>query len=145
MFEIAAGTHQETVLYSFGANSTDGENPTAQLISDAAGNLFGATLNGGAFGYGTLFEISAATHQEIVLYSFGANKAEGTFPTSLISDAQGNLYGTTANGGANGQGTVFELSNTGFVVPETSSLLLAACGLAAFSVPIFKRLKGATK
>ena len=42
-------------------------------------------------------------------------------------------------------GTVFELSNTGFVVPETSSLLLAAFGLMAFVVPCIKRLHGATE
>ena len=62
---------------------------------------------------------------------------------SLISDAQGNLYGTAIGAGkyyGGGGGTVFELSNTGFGDDETSSLLLAACGLLAFAVPCIKRV-----
>jgi uncharacterized repeat protein (TIGR03803 family) len=70
----------------------------------------------------------------------------GAEPNNLIADSEGNLYGTTYSGGTNDEGTVFEIANTGFyVVPETSSLLLAAMGLLAFAVPILKRVKGTTK
>ena len=54
VFEIAAGTHEETVLYSFGnglgSNNTDGTVPLSNLIMDAAGNLYGTTSLGGACG-----------------------------------------------------------------------------------------------
>ena len=111
VFEIAAGTNAETVLYTFGANSTDGQQPEGSLISDAAGNLYGTTKWGGAYGAGTVFEIAAGTHTESVLYSFGANSTDGQLPLAgLNRDAQGNLYGTTSQGGASGAGTVFEIA-----------------------------------
>jgi uncharacterized repeat protein (TIGR03803 family) len=46
----------ETLLYSF-ANSPDGAFPIGSLIFDAAGNLYGTTEQGGAYGYGTVFKI----------------------------------------------------------------------------------------
>ncbi len=107
VFKIgASGT--ETILYSFGANATDGQAPFGGLIMDSAGNLYGTTEGGGAHSNsGTVFKISASG-TETVLYSFGANAADGQYPTaSLIMDSAGNLYGTTTAGGANGWGTVF--------------------------------------
>jgi uncharacterized repeat protein (TIGR03803 family) len=46
------------VLYSFNENGTDGEDPYAGLIFDAAGNLYGTTSEGGAYGGGTVFEFT---------------------------------------------------------------------------------------
>ncbi len=98
----------ETILYSFGANATDGQAPFQGLIMDSAGNLYGTTEGGGAHSNsGTVFKISASG-TETVLYSFGANATDGQYPTAgLIMDSAGNLYGTTTAGGANGWGTVF--------------------------------------
>jgi uncharacterized repeat protein (TIGR03803 family) len=109
VFKISAlGT--ETVLHSFGANSTDGVQPSAGLIMDSAGDLFGTTRFGGAYGNGTVFKISAAG-TESVLYSFGANSTDGWDPYGgLIMDSAGNLYGTTWGGGANSDGTVFKIN-----------------------------------
>jgi uncharacterized repeat protein (TIGR03803 family) len=111
---------QEITLYSFkGSNSSDGSVPVGGLIFDSAGNLYGTTNSGGSVGapydiYGTVFELSPGTGgnwTEKVLYSFGATGADGIQPTAgLIFDSAGNLYGTTRLGGANGNGTVFELS-----------------------------------
>ena len=153
VFEIAAGTHEESVLCSFGSSSTDGFNPFAGLISDAAGNLYGTTEAGGLYNEGTIFKIAAVTHVETILYSFSGGIDGGhPFASSLISDTFGNLYGTTTAGGntnidlqngETGDGTVFELSNTGFVVPETSSLLLAAMGMMAFAASCVKRMRAA--
>ncbi|MGA7339780.1 MAG: choice-of-anchor tandem repeat GloVer-containing protein [Terracidiphilus sp.] len=101
----AAGT--ETVLYSFGASATDAQFPSAGLIMDSAGNLYGTTVWGGANGYGTVYKIDAAG-TETVLYSFGASSTDGSLPNgSLIMDSAGNLYGTTDSGGAYGMGTVY--------------------------------------
>jgi uncharacterized repeat protein (TIGR03803 family) len=53
------GTWKETVVHSFG-NGTDGSTPDAGLIMDASGNLYGTTNAGGAYGYGTVFEVMLA-------------------------------------------------------------------------------------
>lgn len=101
-----------TVLHSF-TGGTDGGNPDAALIQDAKGNLYGTTSGYDAgSGYGTVFEVSLKGTQR-VLHVFdvtnGFNPIGG-----LVSDAQGNLYGTTADGGSGncsqGCGVVFELA-----------------------------------
>jgi len=101
----------ETVLYSF-RGGADGEYPSAGLVRDAAGNLYGTTNSGGASGDGIVFKISPAG-KETVLHSFKGGK-DGEYPyASVIRDAAGNLYGTTYGGGASGWGTVFEINPTG--------------------------------
>lgn len=98
----------EVVLHSF-TGGADGANPDGFLVLDKAGNLYGTTTAGGAFGAGTVFEV-AGPGKEKVLYSF-AGKTDGADPEAgLAMDASGNLYGTTIAGGANGNGTVFKLT-----------------------------------
>ena len=127
VFELApppaGGTEwTETVLYSFcsQAGCTDGNAPAAGLLLDASGNLYGTTSAGGANGGGAVFELAPPAAgqtewSETVLYSFcsqgGKSCTDGDGPLAdLITDAVGNLYGTTAYGGAQGGGTVFELT-----------------------------------
>ncbi len=108
VFELVAGTGgtwTEKVLYSFGASTTDGVEPGyGRLTFDAKGNLYGTTLKGGANGVGTVFELVAGaggTWTEKVLYNFGAGSTDAASPYSGVTfDAAGNIYGTTANGGA---------------------------------------------
>lgn len=57
VFEIAAGTHTETVLYAFGCAGAAGSTPNNRLLMDGAGNLYGSTEYGGAAGNGTVYEI----------------------------------------------------------------------------------------
>ena len=116
------GAYTEKVLYNFGASGTDAALPNASLVMDSKGNLYGTSIAGGAIGQGTVFELSPGTGgawTEKVIYSFGLTTTDGEVPTSsLIFDSDGNLYGTTEQGGANtawaagsgGWGTVFELS-----------------------------------
>ena len=107
-----AGAQTETALYSF-TGTPDGANPYySTLVRDSAGDLYGTTLNGGANGLGSVFELTA-TGTEKVLYSF-AGSPDGANPyAGLVMDKNGNLYGTTAAGGADSYGTVFELTATG--------------------------------
>ncbi len=107
----------EKLLWSFSQNGTDGYNPQSPLTMDAAGNLYGTNLFGGAFNYGIVFELSptpSGTWTETILHSFNNDGTDGFFagPGGVIFDAAGNLYGTTGNGGsgANARGTVFEMS-----------------------------------
>jgi len=110
VFKIDTQAH-ETVLYSF-RGGADGEYPSAGLVRDAAGNLYGTTNSGGSSGGGIVFKISSAG-KETVLHSFKGGK-DGEYPyASVIRDAAGNLYGTTYGGGASGWGTVFEIDPTG--------------------------------
>jgi uncharacterized repeat protein (TIGR03803 family) len=106
----------ETVLHDF-IGGTDGANPEGSLVRDAAGRLYGTTFAGGASNAGTVFEVTRYG-KETVLYSF-AGGTDGANPIAgLTRDKAGNLYGTTTAGGANGNGTVFELSNKGGVWTE---------------------------
>jgi uncharacterized repeat protein (TIGR03803 family) len=110
----------ESVLYSFctQTNCADGADPQGNLVEDSAGNFYGTTAEGGAYGWGTVFEITPSGAENI-LYNFCSQPdcADGSFPTSgLIIDQFGNLYGTTASGGSycsGGCGTVYELSPSG--------------------------------
>jgi uncharacterized repeat protein (TIGR03803 family) len=99
----------QTVLYNF-TGGTDGANPEASLVRDAAGNLYGTTIAGGASGAGTVFKVTGKG-KETVLYSF-TGEADGAKPeAALATDAAGNLFGTTTAGGSNGNGTVFKLTH----------------------------------
>jgi uncharacterized repeat protein (TIGR03803 family) len=101
------------VLHGF--DGKDGANPVAGLIRDAAGNFYGTTSKGGAFGLGTVFRLTSGT--ETVLHSFTGG-SDGKNPSSgLVLDAAGNLYGATPSGGASGYGTVFKLASGAGVGP----------------------------
>jgi len=117
-----SGGWTETGIVSF--NSKNGNYPESALIMDSAGNLYGTTDWGGEYGEGTVFELSPTSGgwTEKVIHNFKRSKEDGENPAlgSLVMDAAGNLYGTTAGGGANedpvcqyGCGTVFEVSPTG--------------------------------
>ncbi len=120
VFEVKAGSDVVTTLATF--DNSNGSEPFAGLIVDAAGDLFGTTVKGGANGDGTVFEVKAGSGVVTVLASFDGNN--GTQPyAGLVADAAGDLYGVTSQGGANGDGTVFELTNTGFVTASASCFL----------------------
>jgi uncharacterized repeat protein (TIGR03803 family) len=108
------------VLHSFAGPPTDGDFPTADLLRDAAGNLYGTTPYGydssACFGdvepCGVVFKLSP-TGTETILHSFTV-RGEGYSPLAgLVRDAAGNLYGSTSYGGPNDSGVIFKLSPTG--------------------------------
>jgi hypothetical protein len=118
-----------TVLVSFNGAYGYGETPYGGLISDAAGDLFGTTTGGGGTNgyccFGTVFEIpktSTGYGTLITLVSFNGANGAGPYD-GLISDAAGDLFGTTTGGGgvAYSVGTVFEIpkTSTGYGTPIT--------------------------
>jgi uncharacterized repeat protein (TIGR03803 family) len=113
----ASGGWAETVLYTF-TGGADGRQPTARLLLDAAGNLYGTTLLGGNIGSnctsgcGTVFKLTQGSSgwTESVVYAFAGGN-DGVSPyDGLTADASGNLYGTTSAGGSSASGTVFKLT-----------------------------------
>jgi uncharacterized repeat protein (TIGR03803 family) len=122
IFAPSLSAQTEQTIYSF-TGTTDGRNPLSSLVMDAAGNLFGTTFVGGAYGAGEVFELtphSAGGWSESVIYSFtgGADGADPYF-ADVIFDASGNLYGTTVGGGSYNLGTVFKLTPTASGWSET--------------------------
>jgi len=131
VFEITpnGSSYNYTTVHNFSAG-TDGRYPLAGLMQDANGNIWGTTSEGGAntqctpggIGCGTVFEIAADGTYSVV-YSFGANSSDGTYPASrLMQDRNGNIWGTTQQGGGGncttglyggGCGTVFEIAADG--------------------------------
>jgi uncharacterized repeat protein (TIGR03803 family) len=128
-------TGTETVLHSFAGFDTDGAGPNG-LIRDTAGNFYGITGIGGnanvavcdpTTGCGTVFKLSPSG-TETLLYTFRQN-GDGVYPTDLVRDAAGNLYGTAERDGffdpevectfgpdaVDGCGTVFKLSPGGTI------------------------------
>jgi len=100
----------ETVLTSLVAN------PLAGVVRDRQGNLYGTTSLGGAYAWGTVFMVDTLGN-ETVLYSF-MDEWDGGYPMAgLVQDSEGNLYGTTSNGG-NFEGSCYPAGcGTVFVVP----------------------------
>ena len=125
VFSITAnGT--PTKLYTFcsgGGVCADGSSPGAGLVQGTNGKFYGTTTDGGANGDGdgTVFSITASGALT-TLHSFDGT--DGEFPeAALAQGTNGKFYGTTTDGGANGDGTVFSLSvGLGpFVITQTTS------------------------
>lgn len=122
-----------TTLHSFCAltNCPDGDQP-GSLLQASDGSFYGTTFYGGAIanqycasGCGTVFRITTAGTLTTV-YNFCSLPicADGSQPISLIQATNGNLYGTSAEGGANGVGTIFEITPAGVL-----STLYTFCSL----------------
>jgi uncharacterized repeat protein (TIGR03803 family) len=102
-------TGKETVLYTFGPKP-DGSSPNGELLQDAAGNLYGTTVHGGANDCGTIYKLGPSGNKT-TLYTFTCG-ADGQYPGPLITDAAGNFYGFAELGGS-GHGLIFKLDLSG--------------------------------
>ncbi len=107
-------------LYSF-TGGDDGANPEAALLQAGNGNFYGTAYNGGAYGQGAIFQLSA-TSSFAPVYSFGTDITgwDGVGPTSaLVEGNDGNFYGTTEFGGSafpTDYGTIYEVTLGGSFV-----------------------------
>lgn len=126
VFEIPKGSNTITTLAAF--DGYNGSAPVGDLAVDPSGNLYGTTESGGSSQAGTVFKIARGSSTITTLAVF--NTANGALPgTGVILDPAGNLYGTTEEGGADGNGTVFEIP-TGSTVLTTVASFDSAHGLS---------------
>jgi uncharacterized repeat protein (TIGR03803 family) len=103
----------ETVLYSF-TSAVEGDGPNA-LVQGSDGNFYGTTSSGGAGNEGTVFRLTPAGVLT-QLHAFTESTGDGTSPQGpLILASDGNIYGTTEQGGTTGNGTVHRVAMTGAV------------------------------
>jgi uncharacterized repeat protein (TIGR03803 family) len=124
VFELSPnsdGTWKETLLHSFtgnrdGAEPNNGSEPEGGVVLDAKGSLYGTTSQGGLNGCGVVFKLeknSDGSWARRILYNFRGSPDDGQYPSGLVRDKKGNLYGVTRVGGTSNQGTVFQLDGTG--------------------------------
>ena len=120
VFELAASSGSLVTLASVNNVS---ENPTCfgTLVMDSSGNLYGTTYTDRLKGDGTVFEVANSSGTVTTLALFNGSNGNTPF-AGLLMDSSGNLYGTTESGGANGDGTVFELPNPTIPFITTFSL-----------------------
>ena len=103
----------ETVLVSFGPDTAGAVYPSARLIMDKLGNLYGTTLFfDGEAGHGSVFKVD--TSGKFVLLHQFVGAPDGDNPDAgLVMDEKGNLYGTTEAGGSFNLGTIFKVDSIG--------------------------------
>lgn len=117
VFQYVPQTAKESVLYSFAGGSTDGAYPFSGTVVDHDGAIYGTTQQGGAGDGGVIFKLTpnpSGGFTESVLHAFGAT-GDGAQPLSapVISLKGYVMYGTTSAGGANGLGTIYQISTDG--------------------------------
>ncbi len=128
-------TGELTLLHTFCSlpNCTDGAYGNSPLIQANNGNLYGTTGGGGIFGGGLIYELSPSGNYKVIHNFCDSNNGscpEGSFPTSIVQDARGNLFGTAATGGKWGAGTFFEITakNQFFVLHDFTGAEVAYSG-----------------
>jgi uncharacterized repeat protein (TIGR03803 family) len=112
VYKLDAGG-RETILHSFTGGS-DGGNPTAGVVGDGVGNLYGTTYGGGLGGAGVVYKLDNTAHLT-VLYRFTGGTDGGGPYAGVTRDSAGNLYGTTEFGGPEFDqwGVVYKLDTSG--------------------------------
>ena len=105
----ADGAAEFVAAFTSGA---EGALPNGTLVEAQDGTLFGTTAIGGLYDGGAVFTLNRSGDYAVI-HSFAGGSADGWGPTGLILGRNGNFYGTTAFGGAFGQGTVFRMAPEG--------------------------------
>jgi len=105
-----------TTLYAFGNVAGDGTTPDAALVQGSDGNFYGTTAGGGAFGHGTVFQMSPTGTLTNIWHFTGGVDGASPF-AALIQAPDGFFYGTTYGGGTNNGGTVYKITSAGTLTP----------------------------
>ena len=108
VWELSSGG-SISLLHSF--DESDGAYPYVGL-TQAGGNLYSTTYYGGSNSYGTLFELKSKSTFS-TLYNFGASGDAEFIFSDVVLDPKGNMYGTSEEGGADGTGTIWEVTSGG--------------------------------
>jgi uncharacterized repeat protein (TIGR03803 family) len=111
-FELSSGSWAFNLLYSFGTGIGPHSSP---LIFDGAGNLYGTTYTGGAYSKGSVFKLTPSlggwSYTSLHDFCPASGCGDGAYPTgNIVMDSNGNLYGTTINGGQADEGVVWEIT-----------------------------------
>jgi uncharacterized repeat protein (TIGR03803 family) len=115
-FSITTAGTFFTLLHSFAGPPGDGAEPLGSLVQATNNGLYGTTYSGGSGtncsgGCGTVFQLTPAGSLSTI-YTF--NETDGKYPAAgLVQASNGGLFGTTVYGGANGDGTVFQIFTSG--------------------------------
>jgi uncharacterized repeat protein (TIGR03803 family) len=116
------GDWTETILHSLG-NGNDGSDPRSGIAMDGQGNLFGIAQAGGNNNNGTVFELSPTRGTQwdySTIYYFDGYTTGCCSYTPITLDSDGNIYGMTSGGGPEGQGIIFELTQSSGTWQETT-------------------------
>jgi uncharacterized repeat protein (TIGR03803 family) len=142
VFELSPGsngTWTEKVLYNFTGGADGGSPQQSTLTLDSSGNLYGTTVSGGAYGEGSVYELTegkSGTWTQKILHSFtGGNDGYLPFGSSLIFDGAGNLYGSTTGGGTHDYGVIFKLT-PGTGGAWTEKVLYSFTGVGGVTGPL---------
>ncbi len=93
--------------------ASGGSFPIGPLVQNANGNFYSTTQNGGTHSAGTIYQLTTGMAVTI-LHSFGATFGDGTYPgAGLLLATDGKYYGSTADGGGHGDGTLFNTTTGG--------------------------------
>ncbi len=127
VFSIGTDGSSYRNLLSF--SGTNGEFPYGSLVQSGS-TLFGLTADGGSSGYGNVFSIGTdgSKFESLLSFSGTGGAYPGAYPFGDLTLIGGTLFGMTAQGGANNDGTVFALTT-----PEPSTLTLSVIAVVGFA------------
>lgn len=133
----SGGVWSEQILHSFGGTPSDGDEPWAGVVLDAAGNLYGTTPHSGReVTAGTVFalkpQVGTGTYTEKVLWTFNFTNGADPFG-GVILDSSGNLYGTTSSYGALNGGNVYRIN---VHVVSTTTALTSSLNPSIYGEPV---------
>ncbi len=106
IYELVEGVGR--LLYTFPIHSM-----MSGVTLDSAGNLYGTTVEGGIYGWGTVYKLAARTYTYTDLHDFNTNDPAGYQPApedQPAVDSSGNVYGTCSNGGTHNSGTLWKVT-----------------------------------